>query len=47
MQTIAGYPVPALLSISNGDGMDLQIVVNRYWADVDVSSSMFVLNPPE
>jgi len=47
MQTIAGYPVPALLSISNGDGMDLQLVVNRYWADVDVSSSMFVLNPPE
>ena len=47
MQTIDGYRVPALLSISNGDGIDLQLVINRYWADVDVSASMFVLNPPE
>jgi len=47
MQTIDGYRVPALLSISNGDGVDMQLVINRYWADVDVSASMFVLNPPE
>jgi len=47
MQTIDGYRVPALLSISNGDGIDLQLVINRYWADVDVTASMFVLNPPE
>ena len=47
MQTINGYQVPALLSITNGEGIDLQLVVSRYWADVDVSASMFVLNPPE
>jgi len=47
MQTIDGYRVPALLSISNGDGIDLQLEINRYWTDVEVSSSMFVLNPPE
>jgi hypothetical protein len=47
MQTIDGYQVPASLSITNGDDIELQLVVNRYWADVDVSSSMFVLNPPE
>ena len=47
MQIIDGYQVPASLSITNGDDIDLQLVVNRYWADVDVSSSMFVLNPPE
>ena len=47
MQTIDGYVVPALLSIADGEGIDLQLVVNRYWADVDVSASMFVLNPPE
>ena len=47
MQTINGYQVPVLLSITNGDGIDLQLVVNRYWADVDVSASMFLLNPPE
>jgi hypothetical protein len=47
MQTIGGYRVPASLSITDGDGLDFQLVVNRYWADVDVSPSMFVLKPPE
>jgi hypothetical protein len=47
MQSIDGYQVPASLSITNGDDLELQIVVNRYWADVDVSPTMFVLNPPE
>ncbi len=47
MQTIDGYQVPASLSITNADDIELQFVVNRYWTDVDVSSSMFVLNPPE
>ena len=47
MQLIGGYQVPASLSISNGDDLDLQLVVNRYWVNVDVSPSMFVLNPPE
>ncbi len=47
MQSIGGYQVPASLSITNGDDLDLQFVVNRYWTDVDVSATMFVLNPPE
>jgi hypothetical protein len=47
MQLIGGYQVPASLSITNGDDLDLQLVVDRYWANVDVSPSMFVLNPPE
>ena len=47
MQTIAGYQVPVSLSITNGDDLDLQLTVNRYWADVQVSPTMFVLNPPE
>ena len=47
MQTIGGYQVPAALRITNGNGVDLQLVVNRYWTDVDVSASMFVLKPPE
>jgi len=47
MQTIDEYQVPALLSITDGDGTDLQLMISRYWAGVDVSSSMFVLNPPE
>lgn len=47
MQTIGGYQVPAALRITNGNGIDLQLWVNRYWTDVDISASMFVLNPPE
>jgi hypothetical protein len=47
MQTIGGYQVPASLRIANGNGVALQLVVNRYWTDVDISASMFVLKPPE
>jgi len=47
MQHVEGYQVPAKLSIANGEGVDFQLVVDRYWADTDISSSMFVLEPPE
>ncbi len=47
MQTIGGYRVPASLNLTNGDDLDIQLVVNRYWADVAVSPSMFMLEPPE
>jgi hypothetical protein len=47
LQTIGGYRVPATLSMTNGDDLDIQLVVHRYWADADVSPSMFVLTPPE
>ncbi|MGD9302525.1 MAG: DUF4292 domain-containing protein [Desulfobacterales bacterium] len=47
MQTVKGYRVPALVSITDGDGIELKLVIYRYWADVDVSESMFVLNPPK
>ncbi|CAB1062688.1 hypothetical protein D1BOALGB6SA_7468 [Olavius sp. associated proteobacterium Delta 1] len=47
MQTINGYRVPARLSISNGTDADFEIDVNGFWADVAVTPSMFVLNPPE
>jgi hypothetical protein len=47
MQTIDGYQVPASLEITNGKDINLKLVVTRYWADVDVSASMFVLKPPE
>ena len=47
MQTLSGYRVPAALSLTNGDDLDIQLVVHRYWPDADVSPSMFVLRPPE
>ena len=45
-QTIKGYQVPARLRLANNEGVDIDLVVNKYWADVTVSPSMFVLNPP-
>ena len=47
MKTVGGYRVPGSLEIANGDDIVMQLVVNRYWTDVDVSAPMFVLKPPE
>ena len=47
MQMIQGYQVPSILSISNDEGSNFQLDVDEYWADVHVSPSMFVLNPPD
>jgi hypothetical protein len=47
MQTVNGYSVPVRLSISNGDDADFELDVHRFWADIAVSASMFVLKPPE
>jgi len=47
LQIIKGYQVPSRLSISNEEGMGFQLEVQKYWADVPVSPSMFVLNPPD
>lgn len=46
MKTVGGYRVPGSLEITNGDDIVIQLVVNRYWTDVDVSAPMFVLKPP-
>ncbi len=47
MQIIKEYQVPSRLSISNDEGEDFQLEIQRYLADVPVSPSMFVLNPPD
>ena len=47
MQIISGYQVPSRLSISNGEGIDLQLEIQQYLADVPVSPSMFMLKPPD
>ena len=47
MKTVGGYRVPGSLEITNGDDIVMQLVLNRYWTDVDVSAPMFVLKPPE
>jgi outer membrane lipoprotein-sorting protein len=47
MQTIKGYQVPACLVFSNAEGREFQLDIERYWADVEVSPSAFVLTPLE
>ena len=47
MQTINGYRVPARLSITNGKDADFVLNVRKFWTDVAVNDSMFVLNPPK
>lgn len=46
MQSVDGYQVPKQLQISNDDGAEFQLLVERYWADVSVDPSMFILEPP-
>ena len=47
MQDIEGYRVPSRLVLSTDDGSGFQLDVDRYWAGVSVSPSLFVLTPPE
>jgi hypothetical protein len=47
IREIQGYRVPFRLKISSDEGADCQLDIDRYWADVTVSPSVFVLTPPE
>ena len=47
IKDIQGYRVPFRLKISNDDGADCRLEIDRYWADITVTPSMFVLTPPE
>ena len=47
MQSINDYLVPARLSITNGKDADFVLDVRKFWTDVAVNDSMFVLNPPK
>jgi hypothetical protein len=47
MQMVNGYRVPVRLSVSNGEDSDFELVVDRYYTDVPVTASMFVLDPPD
>ncbi|MBL7196344.1 MAG: DUF4292 domain-containing protein [Desulfobacterales bacterium] len=45
MQNINGYLVPSQLFFSGANGDSFQLNINRYWADVSISPSVFVLTP--
>ena len=46
MQEIKSYRVPYRLKVSNDDGAGFQLDLDRYWADAEVSPSVFALTPP-
>jgi len=47
MQAVNGYQVPAALVFSNDENAGFQLDIDRYWADITVSPSVFVLTPPK
>ncbi len=47
LRTVNHYLVPGRLNISNDEDVRFELDIKRYLADVDVTSSMFVLNPPQ
>jgi len=47
MREIQGYQIPSRLVLSNDDGSVFQLDIDRYWADVSVSPSIFGLTSPE
>jgi hypothetical protein len=47
MQRVEGYRVPSRLVISNHQTRAMvQLVVEKFWADIPITPSMFVLEPP-
>ena len=46
MQEVKSYRVPYRLKVSNDDGAGFQLDLDRYWADAEVSPSVFALTPP-
>ena len=47
MRVIEGYRIPSRLRVSNNDGSDFHLDVDRYWVDAVAPPSVFVLTPPE
>ena len=47
MRDVEGYQIPFRLYFSNGDGLAFQLDIDRYWADVSVSPSVFEMASPE
>jgi hypothetical protein len=47
MQWVSDYRVSRSLALSNDNGADLRLIIDRYWADVDVSPSMFAVPAPQ
>jgi hypothetical protein len=46
MQLVDGYKVPSRLAVTGEGQAVVQLVVEKYWADIPVTPSMFVLESP-
>ena len=47
IKQVKEYQIPFQFRISGTEGVDCVLNIDRYWADVPVSPSVFVLAPPE
>ena len=47
MRSVNGYQVPFRLKLSTGEGADFLLDIDRYWVNVELPPSVFVLAPPE
>jgi hypothetical protein len=47
MRSVTGYQVPFRLKLSTGEGADFLLDIDRYWVNVELPTSVFVLAPPE
>jgi hypothetical protein len=46
MQQVDGYKVPSRLVVTGEAQAMVQLMVEKYWADIPVTPAMFVLEPP-
>ena len=47
IRSVDGYQVPFRLKLSTGEGADFLLDIDRYWVNVELPTSVFVLAPPE
>jgi hypothetical protein len=47
LQWIDGFQVPSRLRLSSPDGNNLLLDIDRYWVNIDLPPSVFVLTPPQ
>ena len=47
MRSVDGYQVPFRLKLSSDEGADFLLDIDRYWVNVELPASVFVLAPPE
>lgn len=47
IQRINSYLLPRQLRLSNSKGIDFQLDIHRYWANVELPPNVFVLSPPK